>query len=456
MLYKNLLFKSLYYLLLFICMVSTVVAETKPVNVYSQLSDEQFEIIINIKNLFSEIDQYQNKGMLSIEQATGAKAYILLQQQSVMDTPLDHTKLKELATSCMQDEKCRKKTIMDRFSGIFSFIHIMWFIASILILVGLIAVLANYKKPILRTLRPVKLLLRKIFSLLASVFSVLLPILARFFRSIPELLYELLALSISIMVVYLAQFTSEPSQPYVAFMGNILAMIVLSIIFRRHRDALKGFYKKYYLVLRHRPNALLMLISCSVWAGSAILYNSQLLGFFSIAWLLSWLGFGFILTPLQYSVGFENRNSIVRGTFGAFLLLVFYISMSLSGIHIPYYANFETGIQYLGTFVFFIGLLISSSKWVCQYYKFNYIITQLVTIISGLSALYIGSLYEMPVLRGIGGTFFAIYLLEKQFEFPWNKKRAAWLLLLLGITLYAIANIVSVYPEYFFMSAAVI
>lgn len=109
MLYKNLLFKSLYYLLLFICMVSTVVAETKPVNVYSQLSDEQFEIIINIKNLFSEIDQYQNKGMLSIEQATGAKAYILLQQQSVMDTPLDHTKLKELATSCMQDEKCRKK-----------------------------------------------------------------------------------------------------------------------------------------------------------------------------------------------------------------------------------------------------------------------------------------------------------------------------------------------------------
>ncbi len=135
-------------------------------------------------------------------------------------------------------------------------------------------------------------------------------------------------------------------------------------------------------------------------------------------------------------------------------MLATYVIVSIFELNIPYYENFESGIKYLGSFVFFIGLLISSSKWGCSYYKYNFWLLQAITITAGLAALYLGSIYELYVLRGIGGTFFGLYVIEKQLSFGWHKKRLALMLLTLGVLLFAIAQIITAYPEYFFMPQA--
>ena len=41
---------------------------------------------------------------------------------------------------------------------------------------------------------------------------------------------------------------------------------------------------------------------------------------------------------------------------------------------------------------------------------------QAITIAAGIGAIFIGSVRDIPELLGIGGTFFALYLIEKPFE----------------------------------------
>jgi hypothetical protein len=76
---------------------------------------------------------------------------------------------------------------------------------------------------------------------------------------------------------------------------------------------------------------------------------------------------------------------------------------------------------------------------------------QALTIASGVLALYIGNTENIPLLRGIGGTFFVLYLLEKYYELPWDKIDWIWSLLGLAGILYATSLVVRLYPHYFFM-----
>ncbi len=431
-------------------------AETEISNDYAQLNDDQFETLIEIKKSFTNIDQQIDNKTLTRIQAEGARIFILNHYQNQMEQPLPLEKLRELALSCMQDERCREKSIMDSFSGVFNFVNIMWFIASLLILLGIISVLVAYKKIVLRILEKIKRLIYKLWQpigkILYAIFSVVLPAAAKFLTSIPVLFYEFLSLLVTLTVIYLAQFSSEASQAYIAFIGNVLFTVVCTLLFYRNRRVIGEFYKKHTRYLPIRPSTLLMSIIVLVWALSTIFYPSQLLGFFTIALLLVWLGFGIILTSIVYSFRFRGRSNIIRGTLGAFVLLSTYVIVLIFELNIPYYDNFESGIKYLGSFVFYTGLLLSSSRWICRRYHFNFWLLQALSIIAGLAALYLGSVYELYFLRSIGGIFFALFLIVKQFDFRWRRRRLAWMLLILGVLLFAIAQVVTSYPEFFFMS----
>jgi len=456
--YKNIIkfFQLIILAVLFILSSFVFASAEISTNDFSQLSEDQFETLIEIKNSFNEIDLQINTKSLSKAQAEGARIYILNHHRNRMEQPLATEKLRLLALSCMQDERCREKSIKGRFDGVFNFINIMWFIASLLILAGIISVLVSYKKIVLRILAKIKRLIFKLWqpvgSALSTIFSVVLPAAVKFFKSISVLFYEFLSLFLTLMVIYLAQFSTDSSQVYIAFIGNGLFMLVNSLLFHRHRKSIREYYTEYMRYLPIKPTTLLMMLNSLVLTASALFYQSQLLGFFIIALLLTWLGFGIVITSLTYSFGFRGRSNIVRGTLGAFVLLATYVLVSIFELRIPNYSIFEPGIKYLGSFVFYTGLLISSSKWVCRHYHFNFWLLQGITITAGIAALYLGSVYELYVLRGIGGTFFALYIIEKQFDFRWRKKRLAWMLLILGLLLFAIAQIVTTYPQYFFMS----
>ncbi len=438
-------FKSLLAMLLIMNAVVAWSVEAPSSHDYSSLSDEQFETLISIKKSFSSIEQFLERQSLTLEQAEAAKLFVLLEQQKLMAQSLPLKQLRELVHSCEQDERCREKTVMDKFGGIFSFINIVWFLASVLIIVGIIAVLSIYRRFIYKTLKPV-------FKFTLTLLSFIVPIIARFFKNIPLLAYELLLLSLAALLIYSATFFGEAAQVYVVFIGNVFVVLILSFLTKKYTILYRDNKKIDFRKIRYWSKILLMTVFSVLWAATAIVYQSQLLGFFTIAIILSWLGFGMAISSLEYSFGFKNRKTIFTGTVGALVLLLSYIGIIILQIKVPYYIYFENGIKYLGSFVFYSGLLISSSKWVCRYYKFNYGLLQVASITAGIAALFLGSVFNMAELRGFGGTFFVLYLIEKQFDFVWHKKRIAWLILLLGITLFAIAQVVSIYPEFFFMA----
>lgn len=116
-----------------------------------------------------------------------------------------------------------------------------------------------------------------------------------------------------------------------------------------------------------------------------------------------------------------------------------------------------------GTCVYFLGALIISNKWYDFVTVNRYLFRNFLALFSGITAVFLGycclcrcvlicgrSMYEELVyLRGIGGTFTALFLVEKYIEIPWGRKRFYWGLLGIGLLLYLIALFVHTNPQYF-------
>lgn len=193
--------------------------------------------------------------------------------------------------------------------------------------------------------------------------------------------------------------------------------------------------------------SLTFAITAFLWAAIAIYFNTSVIGFMAVMSFLVALGFSAFVTPGLIAIGFEDDASVARGTFGAFVLLFIYILGIFSWKAMPpTYQFFSFGFGFLGTFVYFLGLLIISSKYYTS--KENYVFTQLLVILSGAAALYLGLTFGISILASVGGTFFCIYLLEKYCEIPWGR---AWAVGLLGSAglLYGIAWFMKMYPQVF-------
>lgn len=189
------------------------------------------------------------------------------------------------------------------------------------------------------------------------------------------------------------------------------------------------------------------LILAVVWGIVAICYGSQVIGFISVLALFAALGFSAMLWPGVIAVGFEDDDAVARGTFTALIFTIIHVlSYVLPFPH--WYSALSTGFAFVGVFVYFLGLLIVSSKHYLKGRQ-NYLFMQVATIISGVAALYFGSTLGITLLLGIGGTFFYIYLLEKYYEIPWEGAGWAWSLLGLSGMLYAFAVYAKGHPQFF-------
>lgn len=200
-----------------------------------------------------------------------------------------------------------------------------------------------------------------------------------------------------------------------------------------------------------------------VYAACALYYHSSVLGFMAVMALESLLGFTVIVAPFCIGMGFKSNNVVPRATVASFLILLAYLSVRINDGNYGPFVVFETGAFFVGTFVYFLGLLILSSWY---YYSWSHRATQdknsqegtfwvmqVVTIASGCAALYIGSVFGISTLLGVGGTLFVIYLLEKYSELPWNKIGLAWGLLGAGALLFGFALFAYHHPQYFFLGA---
>lgn len=192
-----------------------------------------------------------------------------------------------------------------------------------------------------------------------------------------------------------------------------------------------------------------------VWAVVALLYGSHVIGFLAVMALLTALGFIMGMIPGVVYMGFDKDEYIPRTTFAAGLITAFWVLLRITGTTDPRLDVFREGMMVCGTLVYFIGMLIWSSKWCCMdrsYHSVNllkYFTLQIVMVLSGVLAVYLGSVYQVGFLLGIGGTVFYLYLLEKYYEIPWEGAGWAWSTLGLAGILYAFATFAKANPTYF-------
>ena len=176
---------------------------------------------------------------------------------------------------------------------------------------------------------------------------------------------------------------------------------------------------------------------------TGVYLNSSLISAVSVMFLMTLLGFEFGFGPGYVAVGYShhNRGLIPSATFASGVVTAMGTFIRLNKSSVDKISNrfnvFVPGMLWFGPFVFFVSLLIMSSSL----YSSNreYVNNNIITLLLSLVAIFIGTVYNIPQLSGISGTFFSLFLLEKFCEFmPWQIELWAWYTLAIGVTLYVV------------------
>ena len=300
-------------------------------------------------------------------------------------------------------------TPRERRHGWFTFVHVLWLTGAVLVVLALAILFRFY--------------------------------LARMIRLVPEAVWEAL-----LYVVCTGAIAGGYGMPE----GYTLAPVLPGCL------GLLGCF--YFSQHRHRfqPEGWMAWFFVPVWGGAALFYHSETLGFFTVIAALTGLGFFAAMIPGMVMLGFRDSDVIPRTTTAAGVMLAVHVTLHCLGTAPAALGPFRTGMGFLGTFVYLLGLLILSSRhfarhgWSLERRWIRYTAMQVLTIASGVAVMYFGSVYRVESLLGIGGTFFYLFLLEKYYELPWRGIGWAWALLGTGGLLYGFALFAQTHPEWFF------
>lgn len=190
------------------------------------------------------------------------------------------------------------------------------------------------------------------------------------------------------------------------------------------------------------------------WSIVAMAYQSELIGFFSVAALFGALGFFVHSYPFMTVIGFEDKDALNRATGSAFILLALFVFLRMSGVVVQHVELFSYGMYLIGSLVGYTGLLILAYEGYGK--RRGYIVRQLPIVAGGIAALFFGSVLAIPEIQKIGGTFFGLYLLEKVCDVPTKGKVGYALkgLVISGIALtagYIILRHKEFFASYIFM-----
>jgi hypothetical protein len=198
----------------------------------------------------------------------------------------------------------------------------------------------------------------------------------------------------------------------------------------------------------------LILAACTVFiAAAAFLHVSAFFGAISVLCLLWLCGSCFMPLVEGFEV-FSDRHYVPSAFWASFLLLGVSTHLGLTS-NPEWLAVFKPGIYWVAGTIYAAGLLTLS----CRYYYAesqswpNWAFWQVMAVTSGIGALYLGHVYgaqlDSTVLQEIGGTFLAVYLIEKLCELPWSLKHWPWLALAVGVGGYFAVKFAAARPDYF-------
>ncbi len=381
------------------------------------LTPIQIQTLTETRYSLTTVDDLQLRGIVSDNIAKSQKDYYLRQAQTAIGSPLTREQLTALLEDYSSRPLADTQVATQQLAGFFTFINIIWVASSILLVIAIGWLTNLYLVPIL--------------------------------RSIPAGVYEILIYAACLIVIIGGKWFETGIAEYIALLGCLGLVGALLFTNYLHWSAFQRFCSQSKVDIPTLNSLALFL----VWTPVAIIYNSSLIAFIAVIALEVFLGFSVLVIPLCYFIGFRERQVIPSATTASFFMFAFYVVVKIARLDIPYLNIFSSGALFMGTFVYFVGLLILSCKWYRHNDFWQYALLQLVTITSGVLALLIGSVWQIYSLEGIGGTFFFLYLLEKYLELPWQRHNWAWATLGLAVMLYLSSFIIRQYPQYFLLGS---
>jgi len=223
-------------------------------------------------------------------------------------------------------------------------------------------------------------------------------------KGVPKWLYAGVFYATSASCLGLGWGSGDIARPYMTLVGAL---------------ALGGSVGYNLAILKERPRfEVFPWLLFMIWTPIAVFGHNNMVGFLSVAALLSALGFSIVVSPLCYMIGFEDKAAVPRATGAALLILATYVGMHVLGAHAPWTSVFEGGALFLGSFVGYLGLLIMSSRFYGNKGAGHWCGMQVLTFVLGILAIYIGSVFGLESLQKIGGTFLVLWAIEKPFEIP--------------------------------------
>jgi hypothetical protein len=252
--------------------------------------------------------------------------------------------------------------------------------------------------------------------------------------SVPGILWEIVLYGSCVLLLFSGTKLPEAYYMIPVISGALGLIGCLSLTCKLHCEDFENY--EWFL-----------LATAIIWGSIAIQFSSHFLGFLAVTALLGSLGFMAGHIPGIVLIGFRDEAVMPRATFAAWLILALHTSLFVTGTNAPTLEVFRDGMNFMGAFVYFMGLLIMSSRWYCVSYRGSqyedviatgwplYWLIQSLALGSAFIAIFFGHTFGMSALLGISGTFLYLYVIEKYYDLPWKGIGWAWSLLGLGTLL---------------------
>ncbi len=366
-------------------------------------SDEQAEALRALSWHVEAVNDLAARGVLDPAAAEAQRAHYLAEAAGVAGQPLSIDQL--LAA--------RAAVEGGLFEGFFSFVNVAWFLVGGLLLVAIVWLVGLYLVPLI--------------------------------KDAPRWVHELLLGAVGVgLVAAPAALLSGGGAVAVASVGCLWLLGATAFALEKRLSRLK-------------PEGTIRLLGalfCAIWGGVALLYGSAFIGGLAVAAFLALAGA--LMLPMWEEVHFLKDELVPLGMSAAALLLLVFVGLDLAGTESATLAAatpiFQPGAALLGGAAWFGGCLALASKHYSKRRRRDpgrWLFAQALAVISGVIALYVGAVYGPESLMEVGGTFLALYLLEKFFELPWRRHGFAWMCLALAGLLYLGASFAEGHPQYF-------
>ena len=259
---------------------------------------------------------------------------------------------------------------------------------------------------------------------------------------------------------------------FVGVMGILMAIITVYCkecdfkylnVFDKHRPLFgciihylaTHYWYEYQTIITSGNYSIMYSYFICFFAAAAMRHQNWVIGCLTIH--LIYVEFGFVVITGWWGsyTGFGEYDNAIKCLVISLILVGTFIMLEIHKTEYPYIKVFETGVYFWGTFIGCLAMLILSD------YEFNifyydhrmWFMLQIPMFAICMSAMYFGYMLNKSSLKGIGGTFLVLWLLdiERLVLSMHENYTTTGILFLILVNLLGIYYYIKNHPKYFIL-----